>query len=507
MATITYDSTLVLTSPSVFTVSTSYRQTIEGFVQDNNVLTNIRTSDLFDFTGTYPSFPNIGIVGVKSQALATPNGDFSAGNFPDGVYSCLLKQGGEDSGDLYTSTSYALVTTQIDAGIAAYPQTTFFQRANLITIQYLREQIDIAYADEDYTLTNEIIANCLTYLIYTEGGVFTTSTALTKTTDSNIFLNALFAPYRNPSICQYNQIRNTRTSSAVEFENQSLIPTGTGSMNISSTNTFYDNLYTDAVYQTKNQFASPSYLNGTNDNIITQATGYIVITTSIDSAWELFQQYYDPTNASQLDAYNDILDAYATINTLSGDIPTNFAAINAQIVIIENLLALFINLESTLTLSSSNTLLITLPNVLPNLTYSNQSGTVTNTATNEVFTFSGFPQSYVDLTFEVSSEDLNMGEQIEDAVYQSNVDFENSLDQLFNAQAYCLVTTFIDCGIAGLIAKRPNCKPIFSQLNTLMTYKSMIVAAFNNQDYNNCNILIKKCIGILKKDGCNCGCS
>ncbi len=167
----------------------------------------------------------------------------------------------------------------------------------------------------------------------------------------------------------------------------------------------------------------------------------------------------------------------------------------------------FINLESTLTLPSSNTLLITLPNVLPNLTYSNQSGTVINTATNEVFTFSGFPQSYVDLTFEVSSEDLNMGEQIEDGVYQSNVDFENSLDQLFNAQAYCLVTTFIDCGIAGLIAKRPNCRPIFSQLSTLMVYRNMITAAFNNQDYNNCNLLIKKCIGILKKDGCNCGCS
>jgi hypothetical protein len=505
MATINYDSTLVLTSPSVFTVSTSYRQTIEGFAQDNNVLTNIRTSDLFDFTGTYPSFPNIGIVGVKSQTLATPNGDFGSGNFPDGVYSCLLTQGGNDSGDLYTSTSYALVTTEIDTLIAAYPQTTFFQRANLITIQYLREQIDIAFADEDYTLTNLIIADCLNYL-NSITFPFETATILTKTTDSNIFLNALEAPSFSPSICQSNQILNTRTSSAEEFENQSLIPTGTGSMNINSTNTFYDNLYTDAVYETRNYFASPSYLNESN-NSTTEAIGYIVITTSIDSAWELFQEYYDPTNASQLAAYNAILDAYEEINTLSSDIATNFAAINAEIVIIENLLALFINLESTLTLPSINTLLITLPNVLPNLTYSNQTGTVTNTSTGAVFSFSGFPQSYVDLTFEVSSEDLNMGEQIEDAVYQSNVDFENSLDQLFNAQAYCLVTTFIDCGIAGLIAKRPNCKPIFSQLNTLMTYKSMIVAAFNNQDYNNCNILIKKCIGILKKDGCNCGCS
>lgn len=505
MATITYDSTLVLTSPSVFTVSTSYRQTIEVFVQDYNVLTNLRTSDLFDFTGTYPSFPNIGIVGVKSQTLPTPNGDFGSGNYPDGVYSCLLTQGGETYYNIFTSTSYALVTTEIDTLIAAYPQTTFFQRANLVTIQYLREQIDIAYADEDYTLTNEIITACLNYL----GGTtypFETATILTKTTDSNIFLNALESPSFNPSICQSNQILNTRTSSAVEFENQSLIPTGTGSMNISSTNTFYDNLYTDAVYETRNYFASPMYLNEGSDTT-TEAIGYIVITTSIDSAWELFQQYYDPTNASQLAAYNAILAAYGTINALSSNIPTNFAAINAQIVVIENLLALFINLESTLTLPSSNTLLITLPNVLPNLTYSNQSGTLTNTATNEVFTFSGFPQSYVDLTFEVSSEDLNMGEQIEDGVYQSNVDFENSLDQLFNAQAYCLVTTFIDCGIAGLIAKRPNCRPIFSQLNTLMVYRNMITAAFNNQDYNNCNLLIKKCIGILKKDGCNCGCS
>jgi hypothetical protein len=505
MATINYDSTLVLTSPSVFTVSTSYRQTIEGFVQDNNVLTNIRTSDLFDFTGTYPSFPNIGIVGVKSQTLATPNGDFGSGNFPDGVYSCLLTQGGNDSGDLYTSTSYALVTTEIDTLIAAYPQTTFFQRANLITIQYLREQIDIAYADEDYTLTNSIISDCLSYLNFTFN--FTTTSVLTNTTDSNIFLSVPTAPTPYfPNICQYNEILNTRTNSYVTFENQSLIPTGTGSMNIDSTNTFFIPYYTDAVYQTKNYYASPSYLNLSVD-VTSIATGYILITASIDSAWELFQEYYDPTNASQLAAYNAILAAYATIDSLDGNLPTNFAAINAQIVIIENLLALFINLESTLTLPSINTLLITLPNVLPNLTYSNQTGTVTNTSTGAVFSFSGFPQSYVDLTFEVSSEDLNMGEQIEDAVYQSNVDFENSLDQLFNAQAYCLVTTFIDCGIAGLIAKRPNCKPIFSQLNTLMTYKSMIVAAFNNQDYNNCNILIKKCIGILKKDGCNCGCS
>jgi hypothetical protein len=507
MATINYDSTLVLTSPSVFTVSTSYRQTIEGFVQDNNVLTNIRTSDLFDFTGTYPSFPNIGIVGVKSQTLATPNGDFGSGNFPDGVYSCLLTQGGEDTGDLYTSTSYALVTTQIDAAIAAYPQATFFDRANLAAIQYLREQIDVAYADEDYTLTNLIIGNCLTYIGYTISNVNLAVATLSKTNNSTLFFNALTNPSSaTPTISQYNEILNTRTNSFRVFENQSLIPTGIGSMNIDSTNTYLTPIYSDAVYQTKSFYISPTYLN-LDDSTAAQQTGYVLITTTIDLGWELFQEYYDPTNASQLAAYNAILAAYATIDSLDGNLPTNFAAINAQIVIIENLLALFINLESTLTLPSINTLLITLPNVLPNLTYSNQTGTVTNTSTGAVFSFSGFPQSYVDLTFEVSSEDLNMGEQIEDAVYQSNVDFENSLDQLFNAQAYCLVTTFIDCGIAGLIAKRPNCKPIFSQLNTLMTYKSMIVAAFNNQDYNNCNILIKKCIGILKKDGCNCGCS
>jgi hypothetical protein len=507
MATINYDSTLVLTSPSVFTVSTSYRQPLEVVTSDISLLTNTRTADEFNFQGTYPSFPNLLIAGVKSQTLSTPNGDFGAGNFPDGVYSCFLQQIGEETVDYYITTSYALVTTEIDTLIAAYPQTTFFERANLITIQYLREQIDIAYADEDYTLTNSIIDNCLFYLSMSEGIVSTNTSVVSKTSNSLLFLNVLVNPTSSlPNIAQYNEILNTRTNSFRVFENQSLIPTGIGSMNIDSTNTYLTPIYSDAVYQTKNYYTSPVYLNN-DDTLTTITTGYVLITTTIDLGWELFQEYYDPTNASQLAAYNAILAAYATIDSLDGNLPTNFAAINAQIVIIENLLALFINLESTLTLPSINTLLITLPNVLPNLTYSNQTGTVTNTSTGAVFSFSGFPQSYVDLTFEVSSEDLNMGEQIEDAVYQSNVDFENSLDQLFNAQAYCLVTTFIDCGIAGLIAKRPNCKPIFSQLNTLMTYKSMIVAAFNNQDYNNCNILIKKCIGILKKDGCNCGCS
>ena len=503
MAEINYTTNITLTGESQMNFSVPLLDPIPSSqIELAAVLYNLRAVANYDFSAT--NFPNRLQVGAPPYTTNfTSTTAVMGATFIDGVYR--FEGSFLDSEDLYESETYFLKTTVIDAAIAAYPQTTFFQRANLITIQYLREQIDIAYADEDYTLTNLIIADCLNYL-NSITFPFETATILTKTTDSNIFLNALEAPSFSPSICQSNQILNTRTSSAEEFENQSLIPTGTGSMNINSTNTFYDSLYTDAVYETRNYFASPSYLNESS-NATTEAIGYIVITTSIDSAWELFQEYYDPTNASQLAAYNAILAAYATIDSLDGNLPTNFAAINAQIVIIENLLALFINLESTLTLPSINTLLITLPNVLPNLTYSNQTGTVTNTSTGAVFSFSGFPQSYVDLTFEVSSEDLNMGEQIEDAVYQSNVDFENSLDQLFNAQAYCLVTTFIDCGIAGLIAKRPNCKPIFSQLNTLMTYKSMIVAAFNNQDYNNCNILIKKCIGILKKDGCNCGCS
>jgi hypothetical protein len=470
------------------------------------ILYNLLQGSNYDFSSS--NFPNrlqIGAPPYFIQILSTTAGMGSSYN--DGVYRFEGTFLDSTPDNLYESETYFLKTTVIDAGIAAYPQATFFDRANLITLQYLREQIDVAFAAEDYTLTNTIINDCLAYLGYGTGDLSFNLSAITQTTDSNLFLNVVANQATLiPTICQYNEILNTRTSSVAVFTNQSLVPSGIGSMNINSTNTYFIPYYTDAVFQVKNYYASPSYLNEA-DNSVSQVTGYIVITTSIDSAWELFQEYYDPTNASQLAAYNAILAAYEEINTLSSDIATNFAAINAEIVIIENLLALFINLESTLTLPSINTLLITLPNVLPNLTYSNQTGTVTNTSTGAVFSFSGFPQSYVDLTFEVSSEDLNMGEQIEDAVYQSNVDFENSLDQLFNAQAYCLVTTFIDCGIAGLIAKRPNCKPIFSQLNTLMTYKSMIVAAFNNQDYNNCNILIKKCIGILKKDGCNCGCS
>jgi hypothetical protein len=504
MATITFDSSSVLTSATTITVSTSYYTNYVIAGADLGI-TNTKTN-VFKIYNPLPQL-DISVVGNKSKAFVSGN-PIGSPNFTDGVLNINLFFEDGDATD-WQSDSYILVTTQIDADIAAYPLTTFFERGNLVAIQYIRQQIDIAFAAEDYTLTNTLIGACQYYLTATQNGSTTPNTsAITITDNSLLFLNVVSNPSgATPNISQYNEVLNTLFGSPIAFTNTSLIPSGTGSMNISSTEIYNDAYFKDGVYQAKNYYTSPFYLNN-DDYTIVLTTGYRVVTTTIDAEFLTFQANYDPENAEQAASYQAMLSAYAEIATLSSNISANYAAINAQIAIIQANLALWVELDMSLVLTNKSLMTLTINTTLPNVVYNSQSLNLSNTNDDsQEYIVTTFPNNYVDLTKTFSSSTINFGTQFEDGVYKLNLSWSADNDMEFSGVTYCLVMTQVDCGIAQVVANRPNCKNVRSQLNMLMFFRDMALDAYANEDYTTCNFYINKCIIILNQSGCGCGCN
>jgi hypothetical protein len=404
----------------------------------------------------------------------------------------------------YVGAQYLLYTDVIDAGIAVYTPTSATEAANLVWMNYLRTQIDIAFADANYTLCNTLIGRIEATLISPE--TITTSTSVSLI-DRNTLRgvmqndNELVIPLNSP----INYVEDTFTNTYAPFDNDFLVATASGSVNEDSSNVFALPFYNDGVHIMYN-FAGNNFSEGTIR--LARYIGYAVVTTTITEQFATFQANYDPTNTQQANAYADMLTAFATIATLSNDIATNYVAINTQIAIIQGLLAMFVDVTATLTITDKSTLLVTLDGSnLPNVPYDTQLLTLSNTNDDtQEYVSNNFPLTYVDLTTELNSETVNFGSQYADGVYQVNVSWNSGNGMTFNAQAYCRVSTKIDCGIAGIIAKRPNCKFLIEKLNVIMAYNKMSIDAFLNEDYTTSNFYINKCLNILNTSGCNCGC-
>jgi hypothetical protein len=503
MATITFNSSSVLTSATTVTVSTSYytNSVIAGASLD---ITNTKTS----VTKSYNPIPqlDISVVGSKSKAFVSGS-PIGSPNFTDGVLNMHLYYEDGDATD-WQSDSYVLVTTAIDAAIAVYPQTTFFERGNLVAIQYIRQQIDIAFAAEDYTLTNTLIGACQYYLTATQNGSTTPNTStITKTNNSLLFLNVVSNPSgATPNISQYNEVLNTLSGSPIAFTNTSLIPSGVGSMNISSTAIYSDAYFDDGVYQAKNYYTSPFYLNN-DDYSIVLTTGYCVITTTITNQFATFEANYDPNNADQAASYQTMLTAFAQIDTLSSNLSANYAAINTQIQLIQNELALFVDLGLTLELTSFNTLKTTITSTIPNVTYSDQSLVLTNVGTNVEYTLDTFPANYVDTTKNITSTTFNNSTTYADSVYEVQVSWSSANNMEFSGTAYALVTTAIDCGIAKYgannVIRKCNSASLRKATELLM-FRKFITLEYAQGNYEMCIEYIKRIQTMLADCGCNC---
>lgn len=500
MATINFDVSVSLSNESTIHFETSAYYDI-AFDSMETYINNTKTTA----TGENFTFPALNVLGVKTLDFLSADFQFSPATFPDGVYY-TENYYYDGTGDTYQSLNRLLVTTAIDAGIAAYTPTTPIEAANLVWMNYLRGQITELSTDleTNETLINTLIDRIEVTLVTPE--TITTLTNLSNVTPSEIGIvaineNEFTTPLNSPS----NYVQNTITGDYVAYEDSFLLATASGNSSVSSADTFFSSIYPDAVYFVYN-FAG----NNFSEPTIRLARYYnaIVVTSTIDALFATFEANYDPNNADQLASYQAMLTAYAQIATLSSDIPTNYAAINAQIEIIQDNLALWVNLSMSLTLTAKDVLTLAITTTLPNTTYTNQSLVLSNTNDDaQEYTSSSFPATYVDTTKTMTSSDIDFGTQYEDGVYKANLSWSAGNGMEFSGVAYEIVTTQIDCGIAQIIAKRPNCKQLQSKLNHLMAFKSMAEDAFANQDYTTCNFYINKCIIILNQNGCGCGCN
>jgi hypothetical protein len=454
----------------------------------------------------YATSLNIAAVGSKTQNIVSGS-PIGSPNFDDGVLQNVfdvVNVYNDYPNILLRSTSYTLITTAITASIAALPSSAIKT--------YLQEQLALVttyFNATQYTDANDQITLIEFLLGYADENRANTLTKTSNSVLTNIITDALPIAPDYAYVAYSTNLTNTLTSADKDLtslgypedENETTI-------SFTSQDTFVATIYDDGVYRFRGTFLTyPIDLIGDALNNIVQS--YALVTTTIDAQFLTFEANYDPSNAEQAAAHQSMLTAFATITTLSSNLAANYVAINAQIVIIQNLLALFVDVTATLTLTDKSNLLITLDGAdLPSVLYSNQALTLSNTnnEAQEYILENAFPLNYVDLTQTLNSETILFGSQFDDGVYQVNISWDSDNDMTFNAQAYCLVTTQIDCGIAGVIAKRPDCKALINKLNTLMTYKRIILDSFANQDYSTTNFYINLCLHLLNSSGCNCGC-
>jgi hypothetical protein len=495
--------TSILTRQSADTLRASTTLTDPLFVIVNQgiVITNTKTST----SKTYASAIDITVAGTKTVDCVASSP--FASTFPDGVYTGVWTL--DDESSEYTSSSRLLITSGIDASIAAYTATTAAQKANLVWMNYMREQVQVAFDAVDNTKANALIGRIqatLASIQLDQMGVMNASLT-NRSTISMIVTNTL--SLITPLNASSNYIQNTLTGELASYEDDFMLATASGSTIPTSSDVFNIPFFEDGVhfiyaYAGENYTESPI-------NLAVAGSAVVVITT-IQEQFETFKANYDPNNTEQAAAYAQMLSDFAEIESLSTtstDTVNNFSAINTLIEEIQDSLALFVDVTATLTLTDKSNLLITLNGSnLPNVTYSTQALTLSNTNDNtqEYIVEDAFPLNYVDLTETLNSDTINFGSQYADGVYQMNVSWDSANEMMFNAQAYCLVTTQIDCGIAKIIAKHPTCKVLTSRLNEIMTYRRIIDKSFENADYNSTNFYINLCLNLLTKSGCNCGC-
>lgn len=500
MATINFSTSVTLSSANTIHFETSAYYAV-GFDSMETYISNTKTNA----TGENFSFPELNVVGVKTLDYLSSSFQGSPTTFPDGVYY-TENYYYDGTGDTYQSLNRLLVTTAIDAGIAAYAPTTPVESANLVWMQYLRTQIDTLASDlsANQTLINTLIGVIQGTLA--DPQTITTITQLSLADNNTISIvaqneNEFVTPLNSPS----NYIWNTVTNDYVAYEDNFLVATASGNSTVDSADTFFTSRYSDGVFFVYN-FAG----NNFSEPTIRLARYYnaIVVTTTIDAQFATFEANYDPNNAAQAASYTAMLDAYAQIATLSSNVLSNYADINDQIAIIQANLALWVEVDMSLVLTNKSTMTLTINSTIPNVVYSAQSLTLNNTNDDaQEYTITTFPENYIDLTKTFSSSTINFGSQYDDAVYKVNLSWTADNGMEFSGVAYCLVMTQVNCGIAQIIAERPNCKQLQSKLNYLMTFRDMAIDAYSNADYSTCNFYINKCIVILNQSGCGCGCN
>jgi len=231
---------------------------------------------------------------------------------------------------------------------------------------------------------------------------------------------------------------------------------------------------------------------GSNDYT---STAYLLQTATIDAWWDGFLSLEDPTITNWQYYYNLYAPKFASIQTLSADLATNYAAINVLIAELQIAAAtrFQFTFDSTLALTNPSTMTAQTQLLLTGVTANSAYEDITNTRTseNDGFDFSPFSAFNVagTKTNTFNSRLIFGYPNFSDAVYSGFWFVRDSptLNTYTSNTTYLLVTTAIDTLIASY-----DPSDAFRKLHRLriLSMRQSVDTFFAAGDYVNCNLYI-----------------
>lgn len=455
--------------------------------------TNVLTSD----TGLY-------YLNASTEILDAFTINDPVTTWSDAVYKLEIHPYVADNLDDITFTDvYFLKTVTLDAGIAAFPIVLRLDiniKAALVSgrtgIQTNFDTAVYADANDGISLNNGIILATRDTTSLTCSIALISPTTIELTVDDTTFAN-------NFSVLG-STLTNLLDGTVVNISSTAAFVAGSAidqDFNLLSTGT-YTARWADGVYEVSIG-ALDQISESTSGDIYEGVLAYALVTTELDLGIALYQAEHDSTNAAQVAILAQLLVLQTLVDTEFA--AQDYAAANQAIEDIFALLGtgiIWTDFGASLTDESNITLTF---GTLPSGTYSNGSGTLTNTMTLEEYGYTGFPANSADLTEILNSVTLDAGDDYPDGVYQIAGSF--TVDGvLFTYSAYVLVITDIYCGYDKIVAKASTCKFSASLQMKIQAEINMIINCFQRGDYVTANNHIRIATQMLGQSGCSCGC-
>lgn len=467
-------------------------------------LTNQITSVVANMAAAFPSNPLPNSYNLTSTVAGM------GAVFGDSVYR--YESNFDSAPDDYESDQYFLVTTAIDAGIAALPIATPMQQARKAYVVSLRAQIDTYFNAASYANANayiQYIEVALTTLAAPDYPFTSLTFVLSSVTEFTVTVGT-YTPLGGSVVGQggwYNIITNTLTGIEYPYTWNFDYTTG-GSDVVDNTVNYPDGVYTNISSQ---MWVGSVF--GVKDVRNSSETDYALVTTGITlgiTNWQTaFNQLTNPS-PQQIEDNNFLSGALAAIQAAFD--AELFTEANALILQVQGVLAgginilMYLNLATTGTKSykEANMLNYFLTGALPSGVYTDQSSVLKNTITNDEYFFpSAYPASATDYTEVLNSLDLTTENKWNDAVYRSNVSFKIG-ETRYECVAYCLVLTRMDCVITKLTQSASLCGSLQTKLSKLISIRNMALSCFMVGNFTGANTQINKFNSVTAT--CNCGC-
>jgi len=267
--------------------------------------------------------------------------------------------------------------------------------------------------------------------------------------------------------------------------------------------------YPDGVYKcyTSGIYGILGEGNDEYDAYLANDTRYIFQTENIDAIITGLQDCVNQNDPAQVEAYAEILAQQQIVADLwdafEGDPePVNDALAYLQELVDGSGIVCCSGLSMTLGMGTTNQMVLSYPSLTAG-TYTNQSGTLTNSLTGEEYTFTGFPANDEDTQLVLTSTTIGAGSSFSDGVWQGVVSYE--VDGIpYSCTAYALVVTNARCCVRKSQAKSATCKNLTSKTEELSSWLETAIDEFNYAAYSVSNGFIKKINAVCSSCGCGC---